>query len=68
LIVAARAGNKGLVKLLLDAGADKTKANKMGLKALDFGVEVEVSPLSRVMSPADIRLSLLHPPKLSLRT
>jgi ankyrin repeat protein len=45
LIVAARAGNKGLVKLLLDAGADKTKANKMGLKALDFGVEVEVSPV-----------------------
>lgn len=43
LIVAARAGNKGIVKLLLDAGADKAKANKMGLKALDFGVEVEVS-------------------------
>jgi len=49
LIVAARAGNKGLVKLLLDAGADKTKANKMGLKALDFGVEVEVSPFLVVL-------------------
>jgi len=48
LIVAARAGNKGLVKLLLDAGADKTKANKMGLKALDFGVEVEVGFLPDV--------------------
>jgi ankyrin repeat protein len=46
LIVAARAGNKGLVKLLLDAGADKTKANKMGLKAVDFGVETEALALT----------------------
>lgn len=42
LNVAARVGNKGLVKLLLDAGADKAKANKLGLKPADFGLEVEV--------------------------
>lgn len=44
LNVSARTGNRGLVKLLLDAGADKSKANKLGLKPVDFGVEVEVSP------------------------
>lgn len=43
LNVSARMGNRGLVKLLLDAGADKSKANKLGLKPVDFGVEVEVS-------------------------
>jgi regulatory protein SWI6 len=64
LIVAARAGNKGLVKLLLDAGADKTKANKMGLKALDFGVEVEVSTSSFTEPQTDIRLLLSLPPRL----
>lgn len=43
LNVAARVGNKGLVKLLLDAGADKARCNKLGLKPQDFGIEVEVS-------------------------
>jgi ankyrin repeat protein len=43
LNVAARVGNKGLVGLLLDAGADKARANKLGLKPVDFGVETEVS-------------------------
>lgn len=42
LNVAARTGNRGLVKLLLDAGADKSKSNKLGLKPVDFGIEVEV--------------------------
>ena len=42
LNIAARVGNRGLVKLLLDAGADKARANKLGLKPQDFGVEVEV--------------------------
>jgi regulatory protein SWI6 len=45
LNVAARVGNKGLVNMLLDAGADKTKGNKLGLRPVDFGVEVEVSRL-----------------------
>ncbi|WVF70119.1 hypothetical protein IAT40_004907 [Kwoniella sp. CBS 6097] len=39
--IAARVGNKGLVNLLLDAGADKTKANKLGLKPSDFGLDIE---------------------------
>jgi regulatory protein SWI6 len=43
LNVAARVGNRGLVKLLLDTGADRARANKLGLKPADFGVEVEVS-------------------------
>ena len=38
LNVAARVGNKGLLKILLDAGADKARANKLGLKPQDFGV------------------------------
>jgi ankyrin repeat protein len=42
LNVAARVGNRNLVKLLLDAGADKSKANKLGLRPGDFGVQVEV--------------------------
>lgn len=45
LNVAARIGNKGLVNLLLDAGADKAKANKLGLKPVDFGLDVHVSRL-----------------------
>ena len=43
LSVAARVGNKGLVNMLLDAGADKVKSNNLGLRPVDFGVEVEVS-------------------------
>ena len=43
LNIAARVGSKALIQLLLDAGADKARANKLGLKPYDFGVEVEVS-------------------------
>lgn len=43
LNIAARVGSKALIQLLLGAGADKAKANKLGLKPADFGVEVEVS-------------------------
>ena len=52
LIISARVGNKGLVQLLLDAGADKAKANKLGLRAQDFGLDVEslrVSPAEAVV-------------------
>ena len=45
LNIAARVGSKALIQLLLEAGADKAKANKLGLKPADFGVEVEVSNL-----------------------
>ncbi|WVN88669.1 uncharacterized protein L203_103882 [Cryptococcus depauperatus CBS 7841] len=41
LNVAARVGNKSLVNLLLDAGADKARANKLGLRPENFGLEIE---------------------------
>ena len=55
LNVAARVGNKGLVRLLLDADADKARANKLGLKPQDFGVEVEVicTPLLQCVLEVD---------------
>lgn len=43
LNIAARVGSKALIQLLLDAGADKSRSNKLGLKPVDFGVEVEAS-------------------------
>jgi ankyrin repeat protein len=43
LNIAARVGSKALIQLLLDAGADKARANKLGLKPVDYGIEVEVS-------------------------
>ncbi|GAA5905052.1 hypothetical protein JCM6882_002428 [Rhodosporidiobolus microsporus] len=39
LNVAARIGNSSLVRALLDAGADKRKANKLGLRPTDYGVD-----------------------------
>lgn len=42
LNIAARVGNRGLVRALLDAGANRLLANKLGLRPGDFGVEVEV--------------------------
>lgn len=52
LNVSARTGNRGLVKLLLDAGADKSKSNKLGLRPVDFGIEVEVG-LSLLLSGSE---------------
>lgn len=43
LCVAARVGNKALVKLLLEAGADKAKANDLGFRPTDYGLDVPVS-------------------------
>lgn len=45
LNIAARVGNRGLVRILIDVGADKMKPNKLGLRPGDFGVESAVSPL-----------------------
>ncbi|KAI9635520.1 transcription factor [Dioszegia hungarica] len=46
LNVAARVGNRGLVGLLVEAGADKARANKLGLKPADFGVETDMLQVS----------------------
>lgn len=42
LNIAARVGNRGLVRLLLDVGANRILPNKLGLRPGDFGVETEV--------------------------
>ena len=44
LNIAARVGNRGLVRTLLDVGANRILPNKLGLRPGDFGVETEVSP------------------------
>jgi len=44
LNIAARIGNRTLVRMLLDVGADKLKPNKLGLRPTDFGVEDPVRP------------------------
>ena len=43
LNIAARVGNRALVRSLLDVGANKVLPNKLGLRPGDFGVETEVS-------------------------
>jgi len=42
LNIAARVGNKSLVRTLLDVNANRTLPNKLGLRPGDFGVETEV--------------------------
>ncbi|GAA5843852.1 hypothetical protein JCM11251_003532 [Rhodosporidiobolus azoricus] len=39
LNIAARVGNNNLVRALLDAGADKRRANKLGLRPTDYGID-----------------------------
>ncbi|KAF8159447.1 transcription factor [Crassisporium funariophilum] len=41
LNIAARVGNRSLVRTLLDVGANRILANKLGLRPGDFGVETE---------------------------
>jgi regulatory protein SWI6 len=43
LNIAARVGNRSLVKMLLDVGANRITPNKLGLRPGDFGVEGEAS-------------------------
>lgn len=42
LNIAARVGNRSLVRTLLDVGANRQLANKLGLRPGDFGVESDV--------------------------
>lgn len=43
LNIAARVGNRSLVRTMLDVGANRMLPNKLGLRPGDFGVETEVS-------------------------
>ena len=40
--IAARVGNRSLVKTLIDCGANRTLGNKLGLRPGDFGLEGDV--------------------------
>lgn len=42
LNIAARVGNRSLVRTLLDVGANRSLPNKLGLRPGDFGIETEV--------------------------
>ncbi|CAK5274055.1 unnamed protein product [Mycena citricolor] len=58
LNIAARVGNRSMVRTLLDVGANRMLPNKLGLRPGDFGVETE--ELST--APADILTSLRSGP------
>jgi regulatory protein SWI6 len=45
LNIAARVGNRSIVRTLMDVGANRILPNKLGLRPGDFGVETEVIPL-----------------------
>jgi ankyrin repeat protein len=67
LNIAARVGNRMLVRTLLEAGADKLKENKLGLRATDYGlpdpVRLSLSFLHCPRSPFfSLRNSSFHPP------
>jgi regulatory protein SWI6 len=56
LNIAARVGNRSLVRTLLDVGANRVLPNKLGLRPGDFGVETE--ELNGVPRAEDILSSL----------
>ncbi|KAG6868945.1 hypothetical protein C0993_007159 [Termitomyces sp. T159_Od127] len=56
LNIAARVGNRSLVRTLLDVGANRTLPNKLGLRPGDFGVETE--ELSGGPRPEDLLANL----------
>ncbi|EDR13978.1 uncharacterized protein LACBIDRAFT_166037, partial [Laccaria bicolor S238N-H82] len=59
LNIAARVGNRSLVRTLLDVGANRVLPNKLGLRPGDFGVETEVCLSLR---PEDILSNLRSGP------
>lgn len=60
LNIAARVGNRSLVRTLLDVGANRVLPNKLGLRPGDFGVETE--ELSGGLRPEDILSNLRSGP------
>jgi hypothetical protein len=66
LNVAARMGSKPLVNLLLDAGADKAKANKLGLRPVNFGIEVDaLTVAAKEEAVAQLKSEVKRPEKRS---
>lgn len=61
LSVAARVGNTGLARILLDHGADPTKPNKVGLRPCDFGLEGVVRAVACQDEPTHIPQSAPPP-------
>ncbi|QRV73853.1 ankyrin repeats [Ceratobasidium sp. AG-Ba] len=60
LCVAARVGNRALVRMLVDVGADRALANKLGLRPGDFGVEgqnLQVGSMEEVLGALRARPS-----------
>ncbi|KAG8746220.1 transcriptional regulator swi6 [Ceratobasidium sp. 414] len=58
LCVAARVGNRALVRMLVDVGADRALANKLGLRPGDFGVEGQASSMEEVLGALRARPSV----------
>ncbi|KAG8221006.1 apses-domain-containing protein [Butyriboletus roseoflavus] len=65
LNIAARVGNRSLVRTLLDVGANRILPNKLGLRPGDFGVEVE--ELSGGLRAEDILASLRTGPSIPVQ-
>ncbi|KAF9482551.1 transcription factor [Pholiota conissans] len=65
LNIAARVGNRSLVRTLLDVGANRTLPNKLGLRPGDFGVETE--ELSGAIRAEDLLSSLRSGPPLPVQ-
>ncbi len=55
LNLAARVGNRSLVRNLIDVGANTLLANKLGLQPGDFGIEDEVSCRPKTQPPTSHR-------------
>lgn len=58
LNIAARVGNRSLVRTLLDVNANRTLPNKLGLRPGDFGVETEVYSNSTIYHNGSLTLYL----------
>lgn len=65
LNIAARVGNRSLVRTLLDVDANRTLPNKLGLRPGDFGVETE--ELSGGLKAEDILSSLRSGPSVPVQ-
>ena len=53
LNIAARVGNRSLVRTLLDVGANRILPNRLGLRPGDYGVETEVRDHTAALVPAN---------------